>query len=258
MRPWSDAPIDPLTGSPSELWVGTYQDGAGAVPVSDDCASSVIAKRLALGTRLTERASQRLMASMTSPRQYVVYLLAMYGVIRASVPLMSLARRRSLDQARFAPYVQYLERHMKEEADHDEWLLQDLQSVPAYVPSDLPLGSQTIASMVGSQYYWINFATPLSLLGYMAILEGCPASAGRVLQIQEVTKLPEQAFRTLLEHAELDPDHAAELSQVIDRIEPDSRELAAICLSGLNTIRGLASVLSECVEYRSPEEAGGR
>ena len=39
--------------------------------------------------------------------------------------------------------------------------------------------SSQVATLVGAQYYWLRHYHPISLLGHMMVMEGCP-STGRV------------------------------------------------------------------------------
>ncbi len=110
--------------------------------------------------------------------RYRAYLCAMHAVIRASVPLMELALDRTRARAATGdplagPLAGYLEEHIREEEGHDAWLLEDLRAAGGSPEDALgPLPSPLIASLVGSQYYWIEHHHPVALLGYIAVLEG--------------------------------------------------------------------------------------
>ncbi len=70
---------------------------------------------------------------------------------------------------------EYYKKHIQEEMNHDEWILNDLQSIG--VPHEESLSRkplQSVAELVGSQYYWIYHWHPVCLLGYISFLEGDP------------------------------------------------------------------------------------
>lgn len=71
----------------------------------------------------------------------------------------------------------YLERHVDEERQHDDWLLEDLAEL-GVAREDVwgRIPSPNIAALVGSQYYWMRHYHPVALLGYIAVLEGRPPS----------------------------------------------------------------------------------
>jgi len=101
---------------------------------------------------------------------YPEYLIALHGVVRASVPLMeeALCRARELapGDAVAAGLLSYLARHIEEERGHDRWLIEDLEvlGVPERdVWTRTP--AESTARAVGAQYYWIRHHPPVALLG---------------------------------------------------------------------------------------------
>lgn len=198
-------------------------------------------------------ASARLVAHPRARELYPAYLEVSHGFVRASVPLMEAAQRQALalgpgDRVA-AALAAYLEEHCAEEAGHDEWLLQDLETLgraPADVLAAPP--SETVASFVGAQYYWIFHYHPVALLGYIALLEGYPPTAGLVDGLAAATGYGADAFRTLRLHAELDPGHREELDELLDRLPLSAHQSAAIGLSALFSARTLTRMIDELVE----------
>src|SRR5262245_60784639 len=104
---------------------------------------------------------------------YGEFLITVHQMIRASVPLMRTSFRRCLELQDTDPVaadmVPYLEQHIKEEMDHDDWMLEDLELIG--IPRQAVLGrmpSPVIASMIGAHYYWIHHHHPVAQLGQMA------------------------------------------------------------------------------------------
>lgn len=192
------------------------------------------------------------------PGFYADFLSMHHRIIRASVPLMEEAVRQCLliqaTDERMSLLAEYLKLHIQEEQGHDEWLLQDLETIGYGRESLLAaMPSGLIASLVGSQYYWIRHHHPLALLGYIGVLEGAPPTDAYIHQLQRATGFPQAAFRTLNKHGELDPGHQEELGHLLDTLCLDERELDMVILSAAHTVVHLVNVHEEL--YRSYEGA---
>jgi hypothetical protein len=110
-------------------------------------------------------------------------------------------------------------RQGEEEMRHDEWLLNDLETIGVSRHESLSKKpSQAVAEMVESQYYWIYHWHPICLLGYISFLEGDPPQRKLIDQLQEITGYPKTAFRTIAKHSYLDPDHRDHLNKLLDAL----------------------------------------
>jgi hypothetical protein len=166
------------------------------------------------------------------------------------VPLTeaALARSRELpnDDPLAAPLASYLEEHVDEELHHDETLLGDLEVLGidrAVVAERMP--SPAVASLVGSQYYWILHYHPVTFLGYVALMEGYPPTPELIETLITRTGYPPEAFRTYIEHAELDPGHRDRLDRTIDSLPLDASHEAALGVSAISTAALAARSLEE-------------
>jgi Iron-containing redox enzyme len=198
-------------------------------------------------------AGRRLAAHPQVAELYPEYLIQMHGIVRASVPLMEAARAQALlgaeDDPVLAGLAEYLGEHIGEEADHDEWLLADLEYLGrrrADVLARPP--STTIAALVGAQYYWMFHYHPVALLGYIALLEGYPPVPEDVSELVERTGYGQEAFRTLTAHAELDPHHSEELDHALDALQLTHGQSEVLGLSALYTVHMTTRMLDEVVE----------
>jgi hypothetical protein len=202
--------------------------------------------------RLLE-ASDGLLAQPRIRELYPEYLFTSHCIIRASVPLMEAAKARAdeltADDPVAAALAPYLEEHIPEEYDHDEWLLQDLEvlgfergAVLARPPSP------TVAALVGAQYYWILHYHPVALLGYIAVFEGYPPSPGMIDQLVVSTGYSRDAFRTMIGHAELDPGHRNELDRHLDELPLTREQSTVVGLSAIYSVDSFASAINELVE----------
>lgn len=198
-------------------------------------------------------ASRRLVLDPRIADLYPEYLFTIHCVIRASVPLMETARERAQELAAGDPVcaslAAYLEEHIPEERDHDEWLLDDLETLGKKRASILARPpSATVAAAVGAQYYWILHFHPVTLLGYIAVLEGYPPSTELVDVLVDRTRHDRAAFRTLIAHAELDPGHREELDAALDGLDLTREQSTAMGLSAIYTVRTMARAIDELTD----------
>lgn len=184
------------------------------------------------------------------------YLILQHQIIRATVPLTEAALARSEElagpDALAAPLAAYLEEHVDEELHHDETLLGDLQVLGidrTHVLERMP--SPAVASLVGSQYYWILHHHPVTFLGYIALMEGYPPTSELIETLIARTRYPPEAFRTYIEHAELDPGHRDHLDRTIDSLPLEERHETALGISAIGTASMAARSLEEILEVGS-------
>src|SRR5437763_7153492 len=103
-------------------------------------SSSVLRRKIALALPPLVAAQRRLDQHPDPAAAWIAFLRVLYGSIRASLPLLQTAQQRARELSATDPVaaglVDYLRRHAEDERGHDEWLLQDLQSV-GVDPADL-------------------------------------------------------------------------------------------------------------------------
>jgi Iron-containing redox enzyme len=181
------------------------------------------------------------------------YLVLQHQIIRATVPLTETAldRTRVLPESDplQAPLAAYLEEHVDEELNHDDGLLDDLESLGlprAEVCARMP--SARVAALVGAQYYWIHHHHPVAFLGYIALMEGYPPTAELIETLAERTGYPPEAFRTFDQHAELDPGHKDHLDRTLDALPLTEEQEAMIVASATATAALNARVLDEVLD----------
>lgn len=190
---------------------------------------------------------------------YPEFLHLTHQLLRASVPMMESARDRCAELAAGGDPVAaalhpYWQRHIAEEAGHDDWVREDLAALgrdPDEVWARFPCAS--VASAVGAQYFWIRHRHPASLLGYVAVTEGSPPPPDVAAVLSDRTGLPRAAFRTLQRHAVLDRHHRDELRRTIDALPGDAQLAATVRLSALHTLNMLTSAFAGLLA--SPEGA---
>jgi len=179
----------------------------------------------------------------------VPFLVLMHQVIRASVPLMkaasSVAAKATADPLNKLLH-EYLEVHIEEEAHHDLWLMEDLESAGLARSEILALTPSTsVAAMAGSQYYWIHHHHPVALLGYIRLLEGNPPSVEHVERLQTKSGLSESVFRTYRMHGEIDPHHLQEFDEMLDELPLTQDQVELLGTSASYSADMLANAVSE-------------
>ncbi len=163
----------------------------------------------------------------------------------------ALARSRELSEMDrlAAPLAAYLEEHVDEELHHDETLLDDLELVGverASVVARMP--SPTVAALVGSQYYWILHHHPVAFLGFVALMEGYPPTPELIETLIERTGLPREAFRTYIEHGDLDPGHRDHLDETLDSLPLNADHESVLGVSAISSADLAARALAELLD----------
>ena len=219
------------------------------IPRTGESASERLREKIELLLPVQLASGRRLFDHKRFAELYPEYLVTMHGIIRASVPLMEAARARAselADDPVADGLAEYLDEHIPEEEEHDEWLLEDLELLGVAGGSVLERPpSSTVAALVGAQYYWILHYHPVALLGYIAVLEGYPPDPAEIDRLSQRTALPTGAFRTLAAHAELDQHHRDELMDAIDALPLSEAQEAALGVSAIYTVHMTARALDE-------------
>jgi Iron-containing redox enzyme len=229
----------------------------------DSVESADHSGRLRLTIRLAAARVEDLSWSFwTHPRLSEIfpeYLRTLYPSMRATVPLLELAAERARARAETDPVaaalVPYFVQHAREELHHDDWLLEDMEllGLDSAAARSAP-GPADVAAMIGTQYYWLQYAHPIALLGCFAVLEGSPPEVEMLDRVAERTGMSRAALRTLYKHAQLDPHHRDDLDAQLDSLPltPEHSELLGI--SALTTVAQLGGILERLVGGAVPAE----
>jgi len=206
--------------------------------------------KITLAQGLLNTAAQRFWSQPNLPRLFPSFLRELYSLVSCSVPLMNAACKRAMELSAADPLASrtaaYLEQHIREEAHHDEWLLNDLIAAGMDRATLLHRApSAGVAQLVGAQYRWIRHAHPAALFGYLAVIEGNPPLPQHLQEIQQLTGYPSEAFRCLHLHAADDVEHLNELRATITGLPLSAEEAALISTSAFTTMQGLVSILEE-------------
>jgi hypothetical protein len=215
--------------------------------------SRLLRNKIRLARQELDYAATALWTHRSLLQLYPEFLFRNHAVIRASVPLMDAAAGSC------EPYIEndplsagifrYLTKHIPEEANHDEWVLEDLevlgvprQRVLARIPPP------AVAALVGSQYYWIRHFHPLALLAFIAVLEGTPPNVEYFERTADRAGIPRAAFSNLLRHGKLDPRHRDDLDHALDELPLTDADHALLGISAFQTVHLLAYVVEEILD----------
>ncbi len=212
------------------------------VAASEDVRShsALLRQKIRLVSPCTAENCPSLLTHPRLPDFYAELLFVLYATIRANIPLMQAARdcarERSAKDPVAAALASYLEQHIPEELHHDEWLLEDIEVLGFsrdVVWSRIP--PLDVASLIGAQFYWIQFVHPVAILGYIAVLEGDPTPEAVVAEAVAKSGLPKEAFRTILLHSRLDPGHRDDFNAMLDALPLTQEHSTLIGISAFHT-----------------------
>jgi hypothetical protein len=211
---------------------------------------------------VVQTAAQSVLSERVLPNIYPSYLVLIHQIIRASVPIMEAALTQVQNNQQNGvrdgkKFTEYLKVHIAEESRHDEWLLEDLECIgyergrvlAAEPPAE-------VARLVGSQYYQIYHDDPLGILGYIAVLEGRPPSIAMIDRMCVASGLPDEAFRTLRIHADVDLSHSEELDRFMDGLTISLRSRSRILANALDTVLSYANCLYSLNSRHQPAQFG--
>jgi hypothetical protein len=217
--------------------------------VSNATAGTALRVKLALAAPALRAASARLWQPPGLRERYTRYLQAMHFVVRASVPLMERAAQRSADlgpgDPLAGPLRRYLLEHAVQERGHDEWLARDLAALgtdPGPWLDAVP--PPAAARLVGPAAYWADHYHPVTLLGYIAVLEGNAPAAGLADLITSRAGIPASAVSTIREHATLDAVHGEEVLRQLDALALTKAQAQAVAVVALHTADALLCLLT--------------
>lgn len=197
------------------------------------------------------------------PLLFPQFLIQAFCIMRRGLDLMTDARRRALELAPNGDLVArllagYLQTHLKEEQGHDLWLLDDIRTL-GYRDDQIihALPCAATINLIGAQYFWMNQTHPVTVMGYLTLMEGYAPLTSQLDKIRARAGAPETAFRCLRRHADDDPAHSAELSRVLDSMPLNDEQTRAIGLSAFATIEWLSAVFEELLAGLSLDVLAG-
>lgn len=174
-----------------------------------------------------------------------------FWVSKSTVPLMQevIKVAKNEDTPLNKILIEYMEKHIPEELGHEEWCITDLKKL-GISRSDVinKIPSSSVASLIGSQYYWINNYHPVSFMGYLACLEVRHPTVEYVNELISRSKLPASAFSSLMHHAKEDIYHKQDIIDLINSLPLNAEQYRIMELSAFQTARWAALCMEEICE----------
>jgi pyrroloquinoline quinone (PQQ) biosynthesis protein C len=159
---------------------------------------------------------------------YVRFLTNAYHHVRHTVPLLMACGARLPD--RLGWMRGRLKEYIDEEYGHENWILDDLDAcgvdASAVAQSTPDLSVELLVSYV---YDYINRCNPVGMLGMVHVLEGTSTRLATEIArlVQAKLNLPDQAFRYLRSHGELDREHVAFFETLVNELT-EPQDVAAM------------------------------
>jgi hypothetical protein len=183
------------------------------------------------------------------PEVCIEHIFINQMVAKATVPLMKEVVRCAKaipNDPTSEPLIKYMEQHIIEETNHDEWYVDDLevfgisrQQVFERMPSP------NIAAFIGSQYYWVKHHHPIAFMGYIACLEVYHSSVEYVENLIKLSGLPREGFATLMKHAIIDVEHSQDIIETLNTLPLTEEQYQIIEMSAFQTFRYVALVMED-------------
>jgi Iron-containing redox enzyme len=187
------------------------------------------------------------------------FLIQAFCIMRLGLTLMHDASLQALDltergDTTACELTRYLQKHLAEEQGHDLWLLEDIRTL-GYTDEQVLCARPCVATinLIGAQYFWMRHTHPVTIMGYLTLMEGYAPLTSQLGQIRARTGAPETAFRCLCRHADDDPAHSAELNYTLNKMALSSEQVKALGLSAFAAIEGLSTMFEELMATLPPD-----
>jgi pyrroloquinoline quinone (PQQ) biosynthesis protein C len=154
---------------------------------------------------------------------YQAFLFNAYHHVRHTVPLMMACGARLPERLSWMqdPLIEYI----REEAGHEQWILNDLAATGAD-PEQIRHSPASFEAelLVAYMYDFIERRNPVGFFGMVYVLEGTSTALATSAAdlIQSHLHLDDAAFSYLRSHGELDREHVSFFEQLIDRLDDRS------------------------------------
>ena len=173
---------------------------------------------------------QEAVASGVDTALYLAFLNSAYHHVRYTVPLLKAALAASGPDD--AELVAGLTEYIREEAGHDEWILDDIVAMGGDRESSRnarpPL---PVRAMVAYAFHLIAEEGPYAMLGMVHVLEGMSVALATKAAESIRTRLDTQGsggFSYLTSHGSLDVEHVATFADLLAAIDTPERRQTVI------------------------------
>ena len=179
------------------------------------------------------------------------YVQAYLTTSRSAYTLLKFAAEQAalLNDETFLPFIDWAQTHAEEEKDHHNWYLDDLLAM-GYSSSlvENQIGNDILLEQLGVQFSLIATAHPISILGYVFVLEGYQPEAKTIYELAERFSLPREGFRTILYHLDIDKEHRKPIVELIDRYSPNEFLYGVMLKAAITNLVGWTKFYTKLVQ----------
>ena len=199
--------------------------------------SALLRAKIELAQPRVQGIAQRFWRHRNVEEVFKRHLQNLYFTVSSSRPLLEHALEHSKqmpDDAVARALIPYFEEHIEEEEGHDEWVLDDLEVLGVNRDTaKTRVPPPAVATLTGSQFYYISNVHPVALTAYQAVVEGNPPRVEFLDGIVERTSIPKQALGSFYKHAEIDKHHGKALWAMLDALPLENEQVS---LLGMNAM----------------------
>lgn len=190
---------------------------------------------------------------------FTEYLTRVYHAMHTAGAVMEAARVRSSALAATCPVAarlaDYWTQHLREEAGHDRWLMEDMR----YLGLDLaPLSAPPapeIAQLMGTMHFWILHTHPIAAVPYFYVVESSPPNEKTIDWLAEAMAIPREGLQTFYRHSRIDVAHARELEELIDSLPLSRKHEELMVLAATTSLQQLTRNLERLIELEDAAAA---
>jgi uncharacterized protein (DUF1778 family) len=110
------------------------------------------------------------------------------------------------------------------------------------------IADDILLEQLGVQFSLIATAHPISILGYVFVLEGYQAEAKTIYDLAERFSLPMEGFRTILYHLDIDKEHRKPIVELIDRYSPNEFLYGVMLKAAITNLVGWTKFYTKLVQ----------
>ncbi len=151
---------------------------------------------------------------------YVAFLQQAYHHVKHTTPLLMATGARLPESKEWLREA--VAEYIEEELGHQEWILNDIEAC-GFDKEKARYSKPNLSTelMVSYAYDTVNRVNPLGFFGMVNVLEGTSVKIADMAaeKIQEVLKLPSNAFSYLKSHGALDQDHIQFYEGLMNKVE---------------------------------------
>ena len=176
----------------------------------------------------------RCLAGDVERETYEAFLVEAYHHVKQTVPLLMACGSRLPERLEWLREA--IVHYIVEEVGHQEWILNDLQSLGVDKES-VRRGSPSAATELMCSYAWdtVERVNPVGLFGMVYALEKTSSTIATHAagQIRSALDLGPESMTYMVSHGSLDVEHMRHFESLMNRLEDDADRAAVLHAAGM-------------------------